>query len=353
MEQLEKTLLPRAIGICETVVIRTLVHQGALQAIPADGSTSFSELAKNTSASPALLERLLRYTLVTGFLSVNDKGQYAHTANSLPYIQGAADPMIVFYDTILLPLMRLPEYLKLRGDRVDFEDEDSSRYNLTSFHVGQEGKMFFEIIGQDPDMVLKFQQLLAGTEFINPFTGVYDFGKLATSEPGRAVFVDVGGGRGHAIAKMLEALPEIKPEQCVLQDRPEAIELAQKSDDIPSTIQFMPYDFFTPQPVKGAKAYHLRFILHDYSDVNAVKILKQIVPAMAPDSKVLIGEQVIPETGAPGLSGLMDIFLLSMAGKERTEAGFAKILDQAGLKLDAVYPTSEGRTFGIVEASLK
>ena len=223
-----------------------------------------------------------------------------------------------------------------------------------TWYAGQEGKTSFEIIAQDPARLLRFQKLMGSVAHLNPFTGVYDFIKLATpDEPERPVFVDVGGGHGHAIAAILSAHPEIKPDQCILQDRPEVVELARKQGGLPERVHFMPHDFFATQPVKHARAYHLRAIAHDLSDVNLIKVLKQIVPAMAPDSKVLIADNVIPEHGSKGMAGFMDMFMLCIGGKERTEANFREMLGEAGLKLDAVYEAGGDRTFAVVEASLK
>jgi hypothetical protein len=52
--------------------------------------------------------------------------------------------------------------------------------------------------------------------------------------------------------------------------------------------------FLTPL-LLGAKAYLLRMILHDYSDATAVEILRQIIPAMEPDSVVLVADYILPE----------------------------------------------------------
>ena len=78
--------------------------------------------------------------------------------------------------------------------------------------------------------------------------------------------VDVGGNRGHDIANFKKLYPEL-PGRFILEDLPETIEevkksLAEKCDL--SRIELLPYDFFTPQPVKGARAYFFGNILHDW-----------------------------------------------------------------------------------------
>jgi len=107
----------------------------------------------------------------------------------------------------------------------------------------------------------------------------------------------------------------------VLQDRPEVIALAHTNPRLPVEVQKVPHDFFTPQPVHGAKAYYMRLIVHDYSDAVAVDILKNVVSAMAPDSKLLIAEAVLPErvSEAALLVTMMDMFMFSLGGKEVSE----------------------------------
>ena len=191
-------------------------------------------------------------------------------------------------------------------------------------------------------------------ERFRPFTGFYDFSKLGNGvEDGRAVFVDVGGANGKTIAEILKAHPDIKPEQCVNQDRSQTIELARHNAELPQGVQLQAHDFFQPQILKGAKAYHLRAITHDWSDAMVVKILQNISTAMAPDSKILIADDVVRENGFLGTSAIFDMTMLCIGGKERTEKNFREVLEAAGLKLNAVYRAPGMSNYGIVEASLK
>jgi hypothetical protein len=67
------------------------------------------------------------------------------------------------------------------------------------------------------------------------------------------LLVDCGGGVGHDTAAFARTHPQ-KPGKLVLQDRPAVIENAGSLDP---SIEKMEYDFFTPQPIKGAAAYYL------------------------------------------------------------------------------------------------
>jgi hypothetical protein len=61
-------------------------------------------------------------------------------------------------------------------------------------------------------------------------------------------------------------------------------------------MQLQVHNFFEPQPVKEAAVYILRFILHDWPDVEAITILQQLRPALGPNSKIILLEQIVPYT---------------------------------------------------------
>ena len=56
----------------------------------------------------------------------------------------------------------------------------------------------------------------------------------------------------------------------------------------------MEHDFFEEQPVKGADVYLLRWVLHDWSDSYAVRILRALIPALNKGARVILNETVLP-----------------------------------------------------------
>jgi hypothetical protein len=104
----------------------------------------------------------------------------------------------------------------------------------------------------------------------------------------------------------------------------------------------------------GAKAYFMRMIMHDYADPVDIQILTKLANAMSPDSRILICEMVLPPrvTEADFPSAVMDQAVMTMGGKERTEAGFAKLFDAAGLQLAHVWRVP-GVPGACVEARLR
>ena len=74
---------------------------------------------------------------------------------------------------------------------------------------------------------------------------------------------------------------------------------------------------------------------------------------MAPDSTLLIGEMVIPEqAGVNKYVYMMDMCMLIIGGKERTESEFSVLLDSVGIRLVKVWASKTGNQT-VIECRLK
>ncbi|KAI9728587.1 MAG: hypothetical protein M1834_007615 [Cirrosporium novae-zelandiae] len=326
-------------SMLETMAIRTLVSLHVFEKIPGDGSITLEALSQATGVQDSLLERLLRILVVTGFVNQTPEFEYTHTKFSRAY---ATSPEIgkffaLKYDDVFLVLDRFHEYL---ADRKSLKEPEDPAFNPFTWAHKQDGTNVWEIMAQNPARLKEYQIGLATADKRMPTVGFYDFGRLNTSDS-RPVFVDVGGGSGVSILAIMKAHPELAktPEKFILQDLKGPIELAREAGKLPEGVKTMEHDFYSEQPVKGAKAYYIRRIMHDYSDANCVLILKRLAEAMSADSVVLISDMVIPpQCSETNLMAVMsDLAIMSMGGKERTEAGFSKILGLAGLELVKVW----------------
>jgi hypothetical protein len=114
------------------------------------------------------------------------------------------------------------------------------------------------------------------------------------------------------------------------------------------------HDFFSEQPIKGARAYYFRNIFHDWPDKECASTLKNIAEAMKPGySKLLIFEWVLPTKGVPLYPALLDVNMTALLnGMERTEVQWEALLAQARfevVKFGAAGPGPEG----LIEVVLK
>jgi len=85
-----------------------------------------------------------------------------------------------------------------------------------------------------------------------PILGMFPFTTLRAeveADTSRPFIVDIGGGRGQSLIAIQQEAPAGFGAKMILQDRPGVLDTL-RPEDIPN-IEKMPYDFFTPQPVKS------------------------------------------------------------------------------------------------------
>lgn len=183
-----------------------------------------------------------------------------------------------------------------------------------------------------------------------PWPTRYPVSELMDDAQDGILVVDIGGNRGEDLQAVVDAIPELakaeKP-RLILQDQPHVIAEAKPRAGIDATA----HDFFTEQPVKGARAYYMRNILHDWSFEDASRILAKLKPAMTPGySKLLINETVVPDVGAEPSHTAADIGMMSHhAGRERTESDWRALLATSQLRIAKIW-RSPGESDSIIEA---
>ncbi len=151
----------------------------------------------------------------------------------------------------------------------------------------------------------------------------YDFAGISS-------IVDIGGGQGKLLEKILQFNPGIKG---TVFDTASTIErVEQQLGDNAGTrrCSYVAGDFFISVP-QGADAYILCGVIHDWDDSRAITILRNCRRAMAGKGRVLLVDMVVPDTDARSFSKLLDLNMLAMTGgRERTKAEFRALLDAAG-----------------------
>ncbi|KAK1757099.1 O-methyltransferase B [Echria macrotheca] len=350
------------LNMAELIAIRTFMRLGVLDAIPKTGAISLTDLAKATGAQESLLERMARILVATGFLdqTLPTGGAYKHTKFSLSYLLDRPSPghlFLAMYDDWFKHMVAFDDYLAARGLPDSAREPDDPLHNPYTFGSGQDGTPVWAIMAQNPERLDSFQKGMAGIDVAIPVVGHFDFGVLADDDgtgEKRVQLVDVGGGHGVVLSKILTAHPTLDPGRTVLQERADVIGLAKTNGVLPGEVRLMEHDFMTEQPVKGAKAYFMRMILHDYADAVGIDILKRLADAMARDSRVLVCEMVLASRVGEHdfASAVLDQAVMTMGGKERTEEGFRSMLEAAGLELVQTW-RAPGVPGGCVEGRLR
>ncbi|KAF3021971.1 hypothetical protein E8E14_010378 [Neopestalotiopsis sp. 37M] len=352
--QLEKpitTAVDLAFAPFMSVAARTAVEMGLFGYIAQqDGPSSCEELAAKSGGEELLISRILRPLASIGF--VKEAGE--RTWSATPITQAMATDEIaaghrMVGRMIVGAAQKAPEYFKEYGYRCPTDPRDGLMQ-----YAFQTKLTTFELFTSMPQVFKDFNTFMGNTmgsrSYWVDWYPIQERLLDGAVQSSAALLVDVGAGKGHD----LQALHKKFPDQgrLILQDLDSVVNSLTNLDP---AIEQMTYDFFTEQPVKGARAYFYHHILHDWSDEYCLRILKQLKKAMKPGySKLLIHEMIIPEEGAATFFAMLDITMMAFnAGMERTERQWEALLDQAGFKVVKFWPPPEQGADGIVEAELK
>ncbi|KAF2111730.1 methyltransferase B [Lophiotrema nucula] len=294
-------------------------------------SFKLGDLAATTGASRGLLGHLLRASAAFGLISETDKDEFS--ANRLTKalanvnVAGAIEHAFDVHASVALAL---PSYFKERK----YQDVTS---NLDlAFHKALNTDLPpFEWMKQHPEQMKSLGHAMAMQReghWIDSYPVEEEVGTFSPTADS-ALLVDIGGGFGQQAAAFKNRFPSL-PGRILVQDIAETLDHAPQITGIDFQVQ----DFFQPQAIIGAKFYYLRHILHDWTDDDSVRILKSIVPAMGPKSRIVIDEIVLPDKDVPWQAAYMDLTMMgSLGGVERTKSEYEAILDRAGLKLVGIH----------------
>ncbi|KAG4159556.1 hypothetical protein ERO13_D02G181300v2 [Gossypium hirsutum] len=138
--------------------------------------------------------------------------------------------------------------------------------------------------------------------------------------------VDVGGGTGGLISEIVKVYPHIKG---VNFDLPHVVSTAPAYNGV----SHIGGDMFHAIP--NTDAIIMKWILHDWTDEECIKILRNCKKAIPRENgKVIIVEIILKEDGSgvfDDIGFVMDLVMFAHTnGKERTEAEWKKILEGGG-----------------------
>lgn len=171
-------------------------------------------------------------------------------------------------------------------------------------------------------------------EFVDVHPFEHEIGQNTTDDT--VLFVDIGSGLGSQSILVRDRFPHLKG-RVIFQDQKQVIDAWQANAKL--GIESQVYDFSTPQPVKGARAYYMRNIMHNHQDAQAREILQNTVKAFDENSVLLIDDIVLPESGVvPWRATQADMNMMSvLAAKEPSEREWHALLESAGLKIIKIW----------------
>lgn len=240
-----------------------------------------------------------------------------------------------YHDTVTPAFLSLPFFL---GEQEGGYENPTNLTKSNWQRVHGDDSSFFGFVSSDPVLNQHFADAMDCHSKGNftSWVDVYDTSQIISARHDRPLVVDIGGSKGHDIEKFLQKHPEVSKTCLVLQDLPEVLE----KFTIHSGITAYPYNFFTPQPVKGARIYYFHIVLHDWPDESAVAILKNVRDAMEPGySKILIHEVLVSER-APSLTvTTLDLTMMALFSTfERSEEHFRGLICSIeGLRISRIW----------------
>lgn len=287
-----------------------------------DGPKTAAELAAATSTIPDALHRLLRALASVGIFAEDESGRFSLTPLAEPLCSDAAGSKRA--------------YAMMSGDlqyRALAEIDHCLRTGETAFDRVF-GKPLFEYLGEHPDKAATFDAAMVGIHGreTDAILDAYDFSAFG-------VVADIGGGNGSMITEILKKRGQLKG---ILFDLPHVIERAEeriRAAGVRDRCTLASGSFLDDVP-GGADAYVLRHIIHDWDEETCLTILRNCHRALRPDGKLLVIESVIPPGNGPFFGKFLDLIMMLIGGKERTEDEYRALFERAGFELTRIVPTA-------------
>ncbi|MFC4913932.1 methyltransferase [Actinomadura gamaensis] len=289
-----------------------------------DGPVTAAELADRCAADPAGVARVLRELAGMRIVASDGEGRYSLTP--------AGETLRADAEGSMLAAVRMnstPEFRYAFGNLAH-----TLRKGRSAFI--EEYGMLYDFLAARPERSKLFDDYMTARAVPHrrAVATMYDFTGVRT-------LVDVGGGKGHFLAAVMAANPHLRG---TLFELPHVAEHARAF--LPDGVEVVSGNFFTDPVPPGADAYLLASVLHNWSDEDAVRILRTVRAGVPDGGRVLVLEYALPDDDRPhvGLDGDIRMLALFDAGMERTHAEYARLFEAADLRLASALELPAGTT---------
>ncbi|KAM7191003.1 O-methyltransferase [Rhypophila sp. PSN 637] len=323
----------------DVLALQVINHFGIAKLVPVDSSITLAELQEKTSLDAINLARIIRLAMTNGIFREPSPGVVAHTAASRVLAEdGDLEAWIGFNAEDIFPASaHVLQALKTHPEATSLT---RTGFNFAFETVDKEP--MFATFGKDPNRARRMGRAMASltggegyevSYFVNTEGGGYDLSEIDAKG---GTFVDVGGSHGFVCVDLAKKYKNIK---FAVQDLPKTVDSAPKpiceDIQIAERISLIPHDFFTEQTTRDADVYYFRWIMHNYSTPYAVKILKNLIPALKPGARIVINDHCLREPGQESpwdervMRGMDMVMLTLLNAQERTEQEFRGLFEAA------------------------
>lgn len=312
-----ETLLRLLTGAWTTQALTAFAQLGVADAMDGDRGIGVAELAREVGARPGNLAILLRYLVMLGVVAEGRDGFRLTGPGALLRADapGSMRALALMYGG---PFYRSFAGLghTVRTGEVAFE------------HLF--GENHFDHFARDPELAELFDRsMAAGSAMFDPLP---THPALTAAAAGGATVVDVAGGNGELLGRVLAAHPRLNG---VLLERPHAVEAARlrlAEAGLGARCSFVTGDF--ADVPAGGDVYVLSRVLHDWDDERCREILRHCARAMPDHADLLVVERVLPSDGSVSLATAWDLHMMcNVGGRERRADHYGRLFADAGLAL--------------------
>lgn len=300
-DALRGALVTRALGLAaELRVAQTLTA----------GARSSDELARERGADPDVLYRVLRALASDGIFEETEPRVFRNTPASEVLARDGWDDFAHLFGGVWLEAVAA---LDTTGE-ASFPRVHGSQHWAWLAAYPEERAAF------DRAMAQGWQGRLERLETV-------DWG-------GDELVVDVGGGNGSLLIRLLERHPQMSG---IVFDLPET---ARDEDGLGDRCRFVEGSFF--ESVPHGDVHLLSTILHDWDDRSAQQILETVRAAAG--MRLVVLDSVIEPGNSPDGAKWLDLLMLVIAsGRERTADQWRVLLGDAGWRVTRI-------SQGVIEA---
>jgi hypothetical protein len=286
------------------------------------GSKSTRELAEKLNVNEDALYRLLRAIAGVGVFHEEEARNFSQTPLS-DLLRSNAKPCLRNMAMMMSDPWHTNCWTELNWC---VETGKSAPYKLY-------GMSAFEYLSKHPDEAVNFNNAMTDLSLGDgpAVVSCYDFSRFES-------IVDVGGGMGALLAGVLESAPRL---QGTLFDMPYVIDQARSGSILSrfaDRCSFEGGSFFAAVP--AADAYIMKYIIHDWDDERAGKILANCRQAIRAGGKLLVVDRVVGPPNVPDPTKFMDMEMLVLpGGLERNEAEWNALFAANGFRLRHIIST--------------
>ena len=301
----------------------------------AAGPCAADDLASWATADPGALRRLLGALVVAGLLREPEPDTFALTPVTellRSDVPGSTRQTAIIYGE---------EVFGSFGEILH-----TVRTGTPAFAV-RYGRPFYQHLADQPERAEAFHAAMGGQPVPATLSGVLLHGVRTV--------VDLGGGDGSLLASVLTRQPAARG---ILVELPEAARQARRrlaERGMLERVRIIEASFFDTVPRSG-DLYVLCRVLHNWTDANALAILRQVHRHMPPGARLVVAETLLadpfrqdPEEARTTRSRMVDLLMLVMLeGRDRTAAEYCNLLASAGFRI--IRTDDRGPAEGVVEA---